>query len=231
LTSADLVLEVIVCSVADAIEAEQGGAKRLEIIRDFARGGMTPELEFVREVMKAVSVPVRVMLRESEAYSVTDEREIEQLCARAREFAALEVDGLVLGFIREGQIDVKLSQRILSCAPGLKATFHHAFEETNEAGAAIEKLKTLGQVDRVLTAGGPGDWSKKIERLASYQRTANPGIKVLAGGGLDIQVLKEIRANTSINEFHVGRAARFQSQIEGPVHSELVRELVKAIEK
>jgi copper homeostasis protein len=230
LTSAQVVLEVIVCSIADAIEAEQGGAKRLEIIRDFARGGMTPDLVFVREVINAVSVPVRVMLRESEDYSVTDERELEQLCACAHELAALEVDGLVFGFIRERQIDVELSQRVLLCAPGLKATFHHAFEETRDAGEAIEKLKTLGQVDRILTAGGRGDWPQKIERLRSYQRTADPEIKILAGGGLDLQLLKEIRAKTGISEFHVGRAARFQSQLDGPVHSELVRELVKAIE-
>lgn len=223
-------LEVIVCSVADAIEAEQGGAKRLEIVRDFAHGGMTPDLEFVREVMNAVSVPVRVMLRESEDYRVTDEREIEQLCAGAREFAALGVDGLVLGFIREGQIDVELSQRVLSCAPGVNATFHHAFEEIIDAPKAIEKLETLRQVDRILTAGGRGDWPQKIERLGSYQQTASSEIKILAGGGLDLQVLKEIRANTGISEFHVGRAARFESQIDGPVHSELVRELVKAIE-
>ena len=228
--SAELVLEVIVCSVADAIEAEQGGAKRLEIIRDFARGGMTPDPEFVREVMNAVSVPVRVMLRESEDYCVTNEREIKQLCACARELAALEVDGLVLGFVREGEIDVDLSQRVLSCAPGLNATFHHAFEETGNAVEAIEKLKTLGQIDRILTAGGRGDWPRKIERLGSYQRTANPEIKILAGGGLDIQLLKQIRSNTGVSEFHVGRTARLQSQIDGPVHSELVRELVKAIE-
>lgn len=230
MTSAQVVLEVIVCSVADAIEAERGGAKRLEIIRDFARGGMTPDLEFVREVMNAVTVPVRVMLRESEDYSVTDEREIEQLCVCAHEFAALEVNGLVIGFIHEGKIDVELSQRVLSCAPALKATFHHAFEETGDAGEAIEKLKTLAQVDRILTAGGRGIWQQKIERLGLYERTANPEIKILAGGGLDLHLLKEIRAKTAISEFHVGRAARFQSRIDGPVHSELVRELVKAIE-
>jgi copper homeostasis protein len=229
LTSAQVVLEVIVCSIADAIEAEQGGAKRLEIIRDFARGGMTPDLEFVREVMNAVSVPVRVMLRESEDYCVTDKREIEQLCASASELAGLEVDGLVFGFIREGRIDVELSQRVLSCALGLNATFHHAFEKTGDASEAIEKLKTLGQVDRILSAGGRGDWPQKIERLGSYQRTAHPEIKILAGGGLDLRLLKEIRAKTGISEFHVGRAARFQSQLEGPVHSELVRNLVKAI--
>jgi copper homeostasis protein len=225
------VLEVIVCSVADAIEAEKGGAKRLEIISDFARGGMTPSVELVRDVLAAVSLPVRVMLRESENYRVTDEPEIERLCGYAHELAALEVDGLVLGFIQEEQVDFELCRSILSCAPGQTATFHHAFEETRHPSEAIEKLKALGQVDRILTDGGRGNWSQKIGRLGWYERKANPEIKILAGGGLNLQRIQAIRSNTGISEFHVGRAVRVQSQIDGPVQSALVHELVKAIEQ
>jgi copper homeostasis protein len=40
-------IEVIACSVADAIEAERGGAGRLEIVTDFSRGGLTPPVELV----------------------------------------------------------------------------------------------------------------------------------------------------------------------------------------
>ena len=225
------VLEVIVCSVADAIEAEKGGAHRLEIIRDFAHGGMTPPTELVRDVLAAVSVPVRVMLREEESYRVVDEREIEQLCTCAREFAALEVDGLVLGFIQNDQVDFELTRHVLSCVPSLKATFHHAFEEVRDAHEAIERLKGVGSVDRILTAGGRGDWSEKIAQLGRYERVANPEIKVLAGGGLHRQRIQAIRANTTIDEFHVGRAVRFQGRIDGPVQSELVRALVKVFEE
>src|SRR2546422_10888383 len=98
------VLEVIACSVADAVEAEKGGASRLEVISHFERGGLTPPLDLVRDILVAVHLPVRVMLRESEPFAVTDQVEIERLCAAARALAALPIDGLVLGFLRDGEI-------------------------------------------------------------------------------------------------------------------------------
>jgi copper homeostasis protein len=230
-SNSEPVLEVIACSVADAIEAEKGGAMRLEVIRDFAHGGMAPPVELVRDILDAVSVPLRVMVRESESYGVVDDKEIERLCSLVREFALLEIDGLVLGFLRDEQVDSELVQRVLSCAPGLKATFHHAFEETRDSSEAIETLKSIGQVDRILTAGGQGDWSQKTERLGSYQQMGKPEITILAGGGLNLRRIQSIRATTRINEFHVGRAVRFESRIDRPVQAELVDELVRAIEE
>ena len=57
-------LEVIACSVEDAIQAEEGGADRLEIVSDLDVGGLTPPLELVREIRSEVNLPLRVMLRE-----------------------------------------------------------------------------------------------------------------------------------------------------------------------
>src|SRR5262245_24544307 len=124
------VLEVIVCTVADAIEAEKGGADRLEVISHFERGGLTPSLELVRAIQAAVRLPLRIMLRESDGYQVASDDEIERLCEAAREFAALGVDGVVLGFLRDGKVDSELTRYILDSAPGLNATFHRAFDET-----------------------------------------------------------------------------------------------------
>jgi copper homeostasis protein len=86
------VLEVIACTVEDAIEGEQGGAKRLEIISRFDVGGLTPSLDLVREIKAEVSLPLRVMLRESEGFGVKDETEIEKLFAAARDLNAIGVD-------------------------------------------------------------------------------------------------------------------------------------------
>ena len=65
-------LEVIATSADDAVAAEEGGADRLELVTDLARGGMTPSLDVLDGVLAAVKVPVRVMLRESEAHEVSD---------------------------------------------------------------------------------------------------------------------------------------------------------------
>lgn len=219
------VLEVIACTVEDAIEGEQGGAKRLEIISRFDVGGFTPSLDLVREIKANIALPLRVMLRESESYEVSDEAEIEKLCAAARELNAIGVDGIALGFLQNGEVDFDLTEKILACAPNLKATFHHAFEDTKNKFAAIEKLKNLAQIDRILAHGGSADWAEKCELLDTYAQAAQPEIEILAGGGVDAEAIKLLLGKTSIREFHMGNAAR----TNGKVDKSRVRELARAL--
>jgi copper homeostasis protein len=218
-------LEVIACSVADAFEAERGGAGRLEIISEFERGGLTPPPELVRNILAVVNLPVRVMLRGSDGFGVTEDAEVEGLCAAARELSKLNVDGVVLGFVRERAVDVALTAQILSCAPNLKATFHHAFEELGDKAEAIRELKSIRQVDRILAHGGRGNWMQKSERLAGYQRAAEPEITILAGGGVNAKIIELLFNTGGIREFHVGRAARDN----GAVHAARVRELIRVM--
>ncbi|HEY0722949.1 MAG TPA: copper homeostasis protein CutC, partial [Pyrinomonadaceae bacterium] len=165
-----LVLEVIACSVADAVEAERGGAGRLEIVRDLRCGGLTPTVELVREIREAVGLPVRVMLRESVGFQVSGPKEIDRLCRAAEGLASLEVDGVVLGFLNEGEIDVELTRRVLGCAPQLRATFHHAFEDARDKMRAISEIKRLPQVDRILSHGGTDNLELRVQRLAEYEQ-------------------------------------------------------------
>jgi copper homeostasis protein len=220
-------LEVIACSVADAVEAQQGGAGRLEVISEFGRGGLTPPLRLVQQIIAVVSLPVRVMLREQDSYDVSSTKEKDRLCAAAREFSALRIEGLVLGFLREGRIDLELTREILSCAPNLRATFHHAFEEAKPF-EAIQDIKRIKQVDRILTHGGAGDWQTKIKQLAKYQQAAHPEIETIAGGGLDGKKIKTIAKSTAVREFHVGRAARASGSVDGVVQAVRVKTLVEA---
>ena len=222
-------LEVIACSVADAIEAERGGANRLEIVRDLHCGGLTPSLELVREIKQAVGLPVRVMLRESPGFQTSDAAEINRLCRAAEAFASLEVDGVVLGFLNEGEIDVELTRRVLGCAPQLRATFHHAFEDAKDKLRAISDIKRLPQVDRVLSHGGTDNLSLRVRRLAEYEQASAPELTILAGGRIDADAIVAIKRETRIREFHVGRAARLGFQVDGAVQASLVSDLVRKL--
>jgi copper homeostasis protein len=220
-------LEVIVCSVADAIEAEKGGAGRLEIVRDLKRGGLTPSIRLVTDIIASVSLPVRVMVREKNEYEIEGAAEKQRLCLAAAEFAKLPIDGLVLGFLRKERIDVESTQQILEKAPNLKATFHHAFESA-EPGTAISEIKKLMQIDRILAHGGDGEWPEKFHRLRRYQQIASPEIEIIAGGGLGLEKIRELAAVTEICEFHVGRAARTSGNVDGTVEAARVKTLVEA---
>ena len=222
-------LEVIACSVADAVEAEKGGAGRLEIVRDLGRGGLTPPLSLVAEIKQAVNLPLRVMLRESESYETSSANEMDRLCAAAVQFASLGVDGFVLGFLNDDQVDVERTQRVLACAPQVPATFHHAFEGATDKVGALLVIKSLPQVDRVLSSGGADELELRVQRLRQYAETAAPELTILAGGGVDGDALLKIGHETNIREFHVGRAARAGFQVDGHVQASLVNELVEKL--
>ena len=222
-----MLLEVIACSVQDAIEAERGGAGRLELVRELGRGGLTPSHAFVHEVRETVAIPVRIMLREADGYDVGGGDASERLAALAVRFSALGVDGLVLGFLRSGHIDVAAMDAVLEAAGPVQATFHHAFDALPDPIAALRGLGRWPRIDRVLTAGGPGDWQRKAVTLDRYTAVAAPGITVLAGGGIDAEALK-ILSMSSVVEAHVGRAARVPPTADGVVSSRKVAELVEA---
>ncbi|MGH9694797.1 MAG: copper homeostasis protein CutC, partial [Bryobacteraceae bacterium] len=123
----EYLLEVIACSVEDALEAERGGAGRLEVVRDLHLGGLTPPLRLVREILGVVSIPIRVMIRERNDYSAGTGTELQRLCVLAAEVGVLPIDGLVLGFLTGTEINVEALNKILSEVPRFPVTFHHAF--------------------------------------------------------------------------------------------------------
>lgn len=231
-----MLLEVIVCSLADAVAAEQGGANRLEIISHYEVGGLTPSLDLVREIVTKVKVPARVMLRAAEPFVVVDEKERARLCAAARSFSELPLDGLVLGFLLNdkegGQIDHELLARVLACAPNLKATFHRAFEELPDSLRAVAELKQHPQIDCILTSGGAESWATKLTRFVAWERAARPEIGMLIGGGTDAEAIRRFCQQTDLRSFHVGRAVRAVREgerLDGAVQAERVRELAKLL--
>lgn len=216
-------LEVIVASVADARAAEAGGADRLELVSRLDLDGLTPPLALVRAVLEAVRLPVRVMLRDAPTLTVADAAALSRLCATAHALATLPIDGLVLGFVRDGEVESEPLAAILAAAPGIPATFHRAFEMAADPVAALATLKRFPQIDRILTSGDGGLWPERAAALARLAALAAPEITILVGGGLDEAALRPLRRHTALTEFHIGRAARLPARTDGAVSAERVR--------
>ena len=222
-------LEVIACSLADAVAAQKGGAARLELCRNLELGGLTPSFELVQEIKNAVDLPLRVMVRESVGFEMQDETEVVAVWRSVEKFAALGVDGVVLGYLKNGEVDVSLCQRIMTNAPDLKVTFHHAFENANDKFSAIRHIRMIRQVDRILSSGSSDALRERVSRLELYQRLAFPQMSIIAGGGIDLETIAALRRRTQIREFHVGRAARLNNRIDGEVSAKLVNQLVNMV--
>jgi copper homeostasis protein len=222
-------LEVIVTSLEEALEAEAGGADRLELVRALDLGGLTPPIETVKAITEAVRIPVRVMLRENPTLWLSSAQEVQTLRMHAKFFSELKIAGFVLGFVREERIDTGALRTILADIRPLPVTFHRAFDEVADPLAAIEQLKEIAQLDRILTSGGDGEWEQRRGRLLAWQAAASPAIELLVGAGVCDSALSELRDCPPLREVHVGRAARNPRTVEGSVDRIAVQKVKNAL--
>jgi copper homeostasis protein len=221
---ARLLLEVIALTVDDARAAAEGGADRLEIVRDIRQGGLTPPLELVRDIAAAVTLPLRVMVRENAGYEL-HRGELTALRKAVGDFAAAGVSGVVVGFARAGKLALDDVKRVLDEAPEVRATFHRAFDSLFDPLAAIDEIARVPQIDRILTSGGDGTARERCARLRQYGERAGARLTIIAGAGVDDEMLAAIARTGCVAEAHVGRAAREGDDPEGRVSVARVRRL------
>ena len=220
-----MVLEVIVQTVADAVQAAAGGADRLEVVRDVCVGGLTPASDLVRRIQDATALPLRVMVREREGF-LMESVDVAALRDAVTRLASLGVDGLVIGFLQNAEPDIEALRTVLAPAASIPVTFHRAFDAVNDPLTAIDRLVGVPQIDRILTSAGEGDPPfVRCERLHSYSQQAGDRIGIIAGAGIDEHVLGVIATTGCVREVHVGRAARDGSDPNGPVSAARVRRL------
>jgi copper homeostasis protein len=222
-------LEVIACSLEDALAAEEGGADRIELIRDLPSGGLTPSLDLIDAVLARVRIPVRVMVRETVSHAVIDPAIRSRLRDAASELAHRPTDGIVFGALSGANIDRPLLRDVVEAVGGKRVTFHRAFESVADPIAALGELGRTEGVDRVLTNGGAGDWPNRLARLADWARACPPHLQIIVGGGVTSDLLRALAATPGVREVHVGRAARAPATDEGRVVVGRVQTLADAI--
>jgi copper homeostasis protein len=220
------VLEVIVLTAADAVEAALGGADRLEVCRDLSTGGLTPDPETVARIRDAVDLPLRVMLRSNAGFATT-EAELAALCEQAAVLADAGADAFVFGFLTAGgDVDVA-STSWLAAAGGRPWTFHRAFDHVEQPRAAFDAVRRLRGVDRVLSGGGRAGLPDGLIARSAWQRG---GPRWIAGGGLTPEHVATLAA-AGIGEFHVGTGARQSASWERRVRADLVAGYREAISR
>jgi copper homeostasis protein len=223
-TPTRIVIEVIVQTLEDARAAWQGGADRLEVVRDIMSGGLTPEASLVDAIAAETGLPLRVMVRENAGYA-TDAAELPRLCRAVERFSQAGVDGIVLGFAAQGRVAMRELRAALESVPEASVTFHRAFDQLDDPLAAIDEIAQLRQVDRILTNGGGGDAPSRAARLRQYVDRAGDRLRILAGGGVDAGAFELFARTRCVDEIHVGRLARDADAGDAPVSAARVRRL------
>jgi len=207
---ADILLEICCGSIDDAIQAQAGGADRVELCSAMFIGGLTPSIGTLQEVKSRLKIPVMAMVRPrgggfcyTGAEFATMERDTE---------AAIEAgaDGVVFGILTEdGRIDQRRTMRIRRIVGKRQAVFHRAFDVTPNPFGALEQLIDL-EVTRVLTSGQKNTASEGVDLIAELIERAGRRIEILPGGGIRPYNMHEIAKRTRCGQIHMTAWSKVQ---------------------
>ena len=195
-------LECCCTDAGEAVEAQAGGASRIELCEDLPCGGVTPSRKNIEEVLSNVIIPVNVLIRPRGGDFIYDDEETEEMIRSIEMCKELGVNGVVIGALREdGSVDMYVMERLMKAAEGLPVTFHRAFDECSDPLRSIEDIISLG-CGRLLTAGHAANVNDGAETLKVLNETATGRIVIMAGSGVRPANIAGLEKLTGITEFH-----------------------------
>jgi copper homeostasis protein len=198
-----MLLEICCGSLDDALEAEAGGADRVELCSNLFWGGLTPSFGTIVEAKRRLRIPAIVMIRARGGGFNYTEPEFAAMVADAEAAIAQDVAGLVFGVLTaDGVIDRARTKRVRDIAGSHEAVFHRAFDVTPDPFRAIDELVDLG-ITRVLTSGQQDTVPEGMELIARLVEYAGDRIQVMPGGGIKPFNFDEVIRRTGCRQIHV----------------------------
>jgi copper homeostasis protein len=203
----NITVEICVGDLDSALEAERGGADRVELCDNLAVGGTTPGPGTIAVACGRLKVPVHVMVRPRGGDFLHSESELAAMRLDIEAAKSLGASGVVFGLLTaEATVDRERTARLVELARPMSVTFHKAFDQTRDPFEALDTLIELG-IDRVLASGCRPSALEGAGVLAGLVARAAGRIAVLAGGRLGLENLRRVVELTGVTEVHLGSAA------------------------
>ncbi len=184
-------VEVCVDSLTSALNAQKGGADRLEICQNLQLGGTTPSYGLVKAIKEKVDLPLVVMVRPRAADFCYNEDEYAVMLNDIALFKTLDVSAIVTGILTpQGALDKVRMAEIIKLAAPTKVVLHRAFDMTHNLNQTLKDAAALGIV-RVLTSGGARNVKLGMANLKMlFDQKIN--IEILPGSGVDKSALADL---------------------------------------
>lgn len=199
----DFTLEVCIDSPESALEAEAGGATRLELCANLIIGGTTADLSLFRWVRSHTALPIHALLRPRFGDFLYSDAEYEILCRQAEAFVQNGADALVTGFLTpDGALDEGRLRQLRQIAAHSRLTLHRAFDLCADPFAALEIAKKLG-IDSILTSGQQHSCLAGKGLLRELVVRAEGAVEILVGAGVNAEVIAELVPYTGARAFHL----------------------------
>jgi len=198
-----MVIEACVNSAISAIEAQKGGAARVELCENLHDGGTTPSAGAILFARKNLLIGLFVMIRPRGGDFLYSDDEFEIMKEDIKVARELGADGVVFGILKpDGTIDLERMKTLVDLSRPMGITCHRAFDMTVDPFQAMEDLITLG-IDRILTSGQQKTAPEGTALIAQLIRLSKGRIIIMPGSGVKEDNVAELIRTTGAMEVHV----------------------------
>ncbi|PTB62835.1 copper homeostasis protein [Trichoderma citrinoviride] len=218
--------EVAVFSGAAGLEAQDLGAKRIELNApgSYEEGGLTPPVKELTSIASQLEIAKKQQEEEEDKLQdfIYTDAEIDLMLQAIEDFKATRVlnpirgDGFVFGVLRRQTkastlakypdqkytIDEERCRLLIEAAKPFPCVFHRAFDPiaaSERWAKGIDILVRCG-FDGVLTAGGHGGCHLNQDKLDAICHRGHPGsLQLIAGGGIRKGTVGPLVAQLSVH--------------------------------
>ena len=211
-----ITLEVCANSTQSAIEAEKGGAIRVELCDNLAEGGTTPALSQIEYTIQNTDIQVNTIIRPRGGDFLYSDLEFEIMKKDIHHCGQAKCDGVVFGILnKDGSIDKKRNKELVEIAKkyDMSVTFHRAFDRCSDLFKSLEDIIDLG-CNRILTSGGMKTAPEGSEILKQLIIQAKDRIIIMPGGGITENNISELVRTTGLKEFHGSFRSRYNGSMD-----------------
>lgn len=205
----ELIIENCAGDLPSCLEAERGGASRVELCAALSEGGTTPSYGTVATVLRCCHLPIIPIIRPRSGDFLYSGTEVDVMLEDIRALRRLGVAGFSLGALTpDGDLDDELCRRLIREAEGLPVTLHRAFDRVASLETALEQAVTLGFAC-ILTSGGTPSAVDSLDRIRHLVEQADGRIRIMAGSGITADNARQVVRSTGVSAIH-GTFARLR---------------------
>lgn len=199
----NIIKEACVETLDQAITAQKRGAHRIELCGRLDLGGITPSEQLIKDCIKHLDIPIKVMIRPRGGNFIYTEEEIKSMIADIELCKDLGIPEFVMGaLLDDNSIDIDNMIRLSANVGHAPITFHKAIDELPNFEKSIQQLKEIPNVKSILTSGLASTAKDGIPVLKKMVQLCGDQIAVIVAGKVTDHNIEDLHTEIDAKEYH-----------------------------
>jgi copper homeostasis protein len=198
----NITIEVCAFNLQSCINAQLGGAGRIELCANPTEGGTTPSAGFLQQARKLVSIDLYPIIRPRGGHYLYSEDELE--CMRQDVLFCKQIgcEGISIGIQKiDGSLDVAACKQFIEWAYPMKVSLNKAFDLSPNLSQSLQDAIDAG-FERILTSGGKTTIEDGLPIVVDLMEQAKNNIAIMPGCGLRSYNIGKVATATKALHYH-----------------------------